>query len=281
MKLHRMPCLIHEMIIAEMGFRERFSNYEWVKFTWNNKKVIERERTKNAGIMFEKLLRHLKRFSNIQKPVFCKIEGAIPIGFISQLDCESVYDVIDIRTEPIASVTLEDLTILLENMKIELLRLNVGVPSVRGYKYLKNPEKERSIDNLEIRNYSWVDFSEMPSAKTIYIEAKIQQDEINAVLRSWIAGKNREMEFADFELGKFSDTNREIIFTDVETHASQLTEEKIESCIRRAKKLPDSLLVHNIIAMDILRENYLLRATVIDLAALPPRRAKCACGGLE
>ncbi|PIC21099.1 hypothetical protein B9Z55_026064 [Caenorhabditis nigoni] len=73
---------------------------------------------------------------------------------------------------------------------------------------------------------------------------------MNIVLESWIAGRNRDMEIGEIELVKFSDLNCDIIFTNIRTHATQLTEAEMDSLV-------DS-------STDVLRESDALRATVIE-----------------
>ncbi|PIC53725.1 hypothetical protein B9Z55_003303 [Caenorhabditis nigoni] len=221
--------------------------------------------TRNAVTVFGILLRHLKSFSNIRKPMQCSFR-TIPVGFIFALDCGFVFNNIEIQTTPIESVTPEELKVLLENVQTELLRLNVKVQSVHDYKYLRNPDKERSIYRLIIGNHSWVDFSELPAAKVISISKQIPLNQMNMVLKSWVAGRNRDMEIGDFEIGKFSDLNREIIFADVERHPSQITEKEIDAFFCQANNLPSRRFMGNIISVDILREGDGLRATVMETA---------------
>ncbi|CAO4363031.1 unnamed protein product [Caenorhabditis nigoni] len=156
-------------------------------------------------------------------------------------------------------MTPEDLTFLLGQLKIKQLDLNVKVP-VGGYKYQKNPEKKCLIQKLIIGNHSWVDFSELPAAKVISIPKQIPLYQMNRVLKSWIAGRNRDMDIGDFELGKL--TNRKSIFAGIESHATQLTEAERGRFLKNA--YPRVHLLRDIVAVDIIRENDGTRATVIE-----------------
>ncbi|PIC53724.1 hypothetical protein B9Z55_003302 [Caenorhabditis nigoni] len=244
-----------------------FTYYHPSSFDWKYEGV-ELKRKKNAGIVLGKLLRHLTSFLNIERYLECDCDRLSP-GLIPQLDFNHVYDSIEIRHKRVINMTPEDLKFVLENVRTKVLRLNVKVTSIRGYKYQKNPDKEASIDRLEIENYGWVDFSELPAAKDIRIEKKIQLDHMNTILGSWIAGKNRYMEIGDFYLGEFAHLNREIIFKDIETYATQLTNAEIDSWFRNSRYLPNRRYLYNQIVVDIMRTDDGLRATVIEVTHRP------------
>ncbi|PIC53681.1 hypothetical protein B9Z55_003286 [Caenorhabditis nigoni] len=235
----------------------QFLRTNWDSFTWNYEGV-ELERIKNAGIVFGKLLRHLKTFLNIRKPVQCSFR-TVPVGLIPQLDCNYVYDRIEIRHRGAENMTPEDLTFLLGQLKIKQLDLNVKVP-VGGYKYQRNPENKCLIQKLIIRNHIWVDFSELPAAKLIAIKKRISFHQMNTILKSWVAGSNRDMEIGDFELGK--KTDRKIIFSGIGTHATQLTESERETFLEFVCPYPH--LRRGVVAVDIIRENDGTRATVFE-----------------
>ncbi|CAO4363065.1 unnamed protein product [Caenorhabditis nigoni] len=254
----------HLLKIDGSSFTHNHSRY----FIWKYE-GDELERMKNAGIVLGKLLRHLTSFLVIEDYLECKCHRLFQ-GLIPQLDFNYVYDRIDIQESPqIEPVTPEDLTFLLENVHTKLLSLNVKVPSVRGYKYQKNPQKERAIDRLQIRNHNWVDFSDLPAARALFIQNKIQLYQMNMVLESWVAGRNRDMEIGDFWLGEFSDLSRNIIFDDIETHATQLTNAEIDSWFRNSRYLPNRRCLYNQIVVDIMRTDDGLRATVIEVTHRP------------
>ncbi|PIC53676.1 hypothetical protein B9Z55_003284 [Caenorhabditis nigoni] len=235
----------------------QFLRNNWDSFTWNYEGV-ELERIKNAGIAFGKLLRHLKTFLNVRKPVQCSFR-TVPVGLIPQLDCNYIYDRIVIRQRGAENMNSEDLTFLLGQLKIKQLDLNVKVP-VGGFSYQRNPENKCLIQKLIIGNHSWMDFSELPAAKVISISKQIPLYQMNTVLKSWIAGRNRDMDIGDFELGKL--TNRKSIFAGIESHATQLTEAERGRFLKYA--YPRVHLLRDIVAVDIIRENDGMRATVIE-----------------
>ncbi|PIC53686.1 hypothetical protein B9Z55_003288 [Caenorhabditis nigoni] len=222
--------------------------------------------TSNSFVVFGKVLRHLNSVLNIERCQLCEFDMTIPVGLIPQLDFNFYYGRIDFLSGDSMFMTLEDLTVLLENIKTKQLCLIDIVLSVPGYKYQKNPEKKSSIDCLKIRNFDWVDFPELPAAKRIIISRKIEMDQMNMVLTSWVAGRNREIEIGEFETDEFSDRNRETIYTGIETHAPQLTKAEITSFFDSSQHSLNLRLLRNIVAVDILRESDGIRATIIEAA---------------
>ncbi|CAO4363053.1 unnamed protein product [Caenorhabditis nigoni] len=202
-------------------------------------KRVVRETNSNLVIVFGKLLRHLNSVLNIQECHQCEFFAKFPVGLFCQLDCSYSYGSIETRTGHIASTTPEDLTFLLDNIKAEQLSLNVAVPSDPGYKYQNNPEKKSSIDLLKISNYSWVDISDLPAARVIFME--IQSCEVNENLQ------------------KPYMCDRKAIFNGITRHETQLTHAESEKSV-----YPSLQLLHNIITVDILRKSDGMRATVIE-----------------
>ncbi|CAO4363056.1 unnamed protein product [Caenorhabditis nigoni] len=239
-----------------------------------NDKRVGRYTTSNLVIVFRKLLRHLNKFLKIEKCCQCEFNNVIPVGLIPQLDCTYSYEKIHIRKANPADVSPEDLTLLLEHIKTKQLCLNVAVSSVSDYKYQKNPEKKSSIDVLKIVSYSWVDFSDLPAARVISIKEELQLDQMNVMLRSWVAGRNREMEIGYFETEKTSDQNWEAIYSGIEKHATQLTGAEFKSIFDSNQNLPSTELLRSIVAADIIREDDGMRATVIEAMLWPHRWAR-------
>ncbi|CAO4363055.1 unnamed protein product [Caenorhabditis nigoni] len=223
---------------------------------------VERNAMSNSMIVFGKVLKHLNSFLNIQECRQCEFFATLPVGLFRQLDCSYSYRRIETRTGHIASTTPEDLTFLLDNIKAEQHSLNVAVPSDPGYKYQNNPEKKSSIDLLKILNYSWVDFSDLPAARVISME--IQSCEVNKVLKSWVAGRNRELEIGEFEIDRLTELNRETIFNGISRHETQLTEAEITSFFDSSEHLPNRQYLRCKVAVDIVRKSDGVRATVIE-----------------
>ncbi|CAO4363032.1 unnamed protein product [Caenorhabditis nigoni] len=154
----------------------------------------------------------------------------------------------------------KDLEFLLGQLEIKELDLKVTVSAVRGYKYQRNPENDCVTQKLKIRHHSWVDFFELPAAKLISISKRISFHHMNTILKSWVDGSNRDMEIGDFELGK--KTDRKIIFTGIESHASQLAESERGKFLEFVCPYPH--LRRDVVAVDIIRENDEIRATVFE-----------------
>ncbi|PIC53700.1 hypothetical protein B9Z55_003294 [Caenorhabditis nigoni] len=205
-----------------------------------NDKRVGRYTTSNLVIVFGELLTHLNKFLKIEKCRQCEFNNVIPVGSIPQFDCTYSYEKIHIRKANPADVTPEDLTLLLEHIKTKQLCLNVKVSSVSDYKYQKNPEKKGSIDVVKIGNYSWVDFSDLPAARVISIMKELRLDQMNVMLRSWVAGRSRDMEIGYFEIGKLTDQNHKFIFTGIETHVTQLTGAEFRSIFDSNENLPSN-----------------------------------------
>ncbi|PIC53683.1 hypothetical protein B9Z55_003287 [Caenorhabditis nigoni] len=219
----------------------------------------------NSMIIFGKVQRHLRGVLNIEKCQLCEFDMTFPAGLIPHLDFNFCYDRIDFLSAFSMCMTLEDLTVLLENIKAKRIYLRDIVLSVPGHKYHKNPElKKSSIDWLEIQNYSWVDFSELPAAKLITIREKVPLDQMKMVLTSWVAGRNRDIEIGDFEVGNVTDRNRETIFSGLKTYATQLTDAEIGSFFKSTKHLPRRWYYRGVVAVDILSDIDGLRATVFE-----------------
>ncbi|PIC53704.1 hypothetical protein B9Z55_003296 [Caenorhabditis nigoni] len=232
-----------------------------------NDKRVGRYTASNLVIVFGNLLRHLNKFLNIENCLLCEFDKTIPVGLIHQLDCTYSYERIYVRDTNVMDVSPKDLTFLLENIKASQLSLNVKVLSVPGYKYQKSPEKNRSIDWLKIYGYSWVDFSELPAARLLTFVEKIQPDQMNMMLKSWVAGRNRDMEIGDFEFERLTDLNCEAIFNGITRHETQLTKAEIGKFIEfvNGEKFVN-------IAVDILRESDGIRVTVIGAWTGPMSR---------
>ncbi|CAO4363058.1 unnamed protein product [Caenorhabditis nigoni] len=218
--------------------------------------------------LFGKILRHLNSFYNIQECIQCVFDMHIPNGLIPELDCNYSYGLIDMPTSFISNVTPENLSYLLENIKITRLCLNVNVPSVPGYKYQSNPEKKSSIDVLKVIHYSWVDVSDLPAARVISF-LEFQPCEMNAVLRYWVAGRNRNFDIGDFEIYRLTGLNREAIFNGITRHETQLTGAEIRSFVEYMDDLHNTRLLRYsrnrfIVTVDIVRESDGMRATVIE-----------------
>ncbi|PIC53706.1 hypothetical protein B9Z55_003297 [Caenorhabditis nigoni] len=242
------------------GSAVQAGNYPSTIYCSLNDEPVGLDATRNVVIVFGKLLRHLNSILNIEECRQFEFIMTLPAGLLCELDCNYSYDRIQTRTGYMANTTPEDLTFLLDNIKTDRLRLNVAVPSAPGFKYRKNPEKKRSIDVLKIVHYSWVDFSELPAARYLTIGETIQWDEMNMILKSWIAGRNREMEIGKFKITKLTDRDRETVFTDIETHSSQLTNAERDKFLEYV----DHEEFIQTIAVDILRDNDGIRATVIE-----------------
>ncbi|CAO4363057.1 unnamed protein product [Caenorhabditis nigoni] len=242
------------------GSAVQAGNYPSTIYCSLNDEPVGFDATRNAVIVFGKLLRHLNSILNIQECRQFEFIMTLPAGLLCELDCNYSYDRIGTRRGYMANTTPEDLTFLLDNIKTDRLRLNVAVPSAPGYKYRKNLEKKSSIRYLKIQNYSWVDFSELPVARYVNIGETIQWDEMNMMLKSWIAGRNREMEIGKFKITKLTDRDRETVFTGIESHSTQLTNAE------RGKFLEyvDHDEFIQTIAVDILRDSDGMRATVFE-----------------
>ncbi|CAO4363035.1 unnamed protein product [Caenorhabditis nigoni] len=223
-----------------------------------------RDTMSNSMIVFGKVLRHLNSVLNIEECRQCVFFTTLHVGLFCQLGCDYSYGSIEMRTECIADTTPEDLTFLLDHIKAKRLSLNVTVPSPPAYKYRNNPEKKSSLDVLKIVHHSWVDFSDLPAAKAISIEKKIQMDQMNTMLQSWVAGKNRALEIGDFEIHRLMDMNREAIFNGITRHETQLTEAEIESFFDSSQLSPNRQYLRCIVAVDIVRKCDGMRVTVIE-----------------
>ncbi|CAO4363048.1 unnamed protein product [Caenorhabditis nigoni] len=223
---------------------------------------VVRETNSNLVIVFGKLLTHLNSFLNIQECHQCEFFAKFPVGLFCQLDCSYSYGSIETRTGYITSTTPKDLAFLLDHITAKQIILNVEVPSAPGYKYQKNPEKKSCIDFLKIVNYSWVDFSDLPAARVISME--IRSCEVNEVLKSWVTGRNLELEIGDFQFDRLTDLNREVIFNGITRHETQLTEAEIESFFDSSEHLPNRQNLRCIVAVDIVRKCDGMRATVIE-----------------
>ncbi|PIC53718.1 hypothetical protein B9Z55_003300 [Caenorhabditis nigoni] len=220
-----------------------------------------------------KLLRHLSSFLDFKFPkIICH---TLPNGLIPQLDFSIVLTMLnyggpyEFKENRAAVVTPKELEVLLSKIKITWdLNLNVKVASA-AYKYRKHPESigRPLIEKLILKNHSWVDFSELPAARIISFTLKPQSHEINTMLRSWVAGKNRETEIVDFEIDKFTDRTRNFLFTGITQHETQLTEYR-ERFLKSEFSF-DSL--SDVFAVDIVRASDGMRATVIG-AMLQPHR---------
>ncbi|PIC53727.1 hypothetical protein B9Z55_003304 [Caenorhabditis nigoni] len=221
----------------------------------------------NAVALFGKLLRHLTSSHSIQNCFECKFY-AIPDGVISQLESNYIYDKIDIGNDRLEGVTPEDLRFLLEHLRAKVLRLNVECLPISIYKYEKHGDKDSLIQKLIIGSYSWVNFAELPSIRVISIWRE-GLHQMNTILKSWIAGKNRQMEIGDFELGKYSERNREIIFTGVESDTTSLTTAERNAFLSSESHFPNIKALRDIVALDITREEDWLRATVIEATTGP------------
>ncbi|PIC53712.1 hypothetical protein B9Z55_003299 [Caenorhabditis nigoni] len=224
-----------------------------------------------------KLLRHLTSFLNFDS-LHC-ICHTLPNGLISQLECSLNYTKIWIRREfwtlhgwdsedRAAVVTPKELEVLLSKIKSRELKLNVKVASA-VYKYRKHPESigGGKIQKLILQSHTWVDFSDLPAARAISFPLKVQSREINTLLKSWVAGKNREMEILDFEIGEFTDRTRNFFFTGITQHETQLTVSDRERFLTYAFSFD---LLSDVIAVDIIREGDGMRATVIEAMLWPP-----------
>ncbi|PIC53702.1 hypothetical protein B9Z55_003295 [Caenorhabditis nigoni] len=220
--------------------------------------------TSNSMIIFGKVLRHLNRFLNIQESRQCEYFETLPVGLFRRLDCSYSYGKIETRTGCIANTNPEDLTFLLDNMKAKQLILNVAVPSAPGYKYQKNPEKKSCIDFLKIVNYSWVDFSDLPAARGMYIRIEIQLEQMKTILESWVAGRNREMEIGFFRIDKLTDLNHKALISGIKTQDTQLTGVEITSFLVSTIDLHKMRFPSSTIAVDIVRKSDGMRATVIE-----------------
>ncbi|CAO4363034.1 unnamed protein product [Caenorhabditis nigoni] len=223
---------------------------------------VGRDTTRNSMIVFGKVLRHLNSVLNIQECRQCEFFTTLPVGLFRQLDCSYSYGSIETRTGYITSTTPEDLTFLLDRIKAKRLSLNVAVSTDPVFKYRKDPEKKSSIEWLRIRNFNWVDFSQLPAAKVISME--VRSCDINAVLQSWVAGRNRELDIGDFEIDRLTNPNRETIFNGITRHETQLREAEITSFFDYSKHLPNRQYLRDIVAVDILRKSDGMRATVIE-----------------
>ncbi|PIC53720.1 hypothetical protein B9Z55_003301 [Caenorhabditis nigoni] len=240
-----------------------------------------------------KLLRHLSSFLNYD--ILHCICHTLPNGFISQLDCSLNYAKVWIRHEHVtirefgrfygrfrtrefkedraAVVTPKELEVLFSKIKIRELKLHVKFASA-VYKYRKHPEPIGGplIQKLILENHTWVDFSQLPTARIISFSRQVQSHEINTMFKSWVAGKNREIEIMYFEIGnKVTDRTRNFLFTGIAQHETQLTKAEIDSFLcywfETNAWRPYQQRLRNIISLDIIREGDGLRATVIVATA--------------
>ncbi|CAO4363054.1 unnamed protein product [Caenorhabditis nigoni] len=225
---------------------------------------VGRDTMSNSMIIFGKVLRHLNRFLNIQECRQCEYFETLPVGLFRRLDCSYSYGKIETRTGCIANTNPEDLTFLLDNIKAKQLILNVAVPSAPGYKYQTNPEKKNSIDVLKIVNYSWVDFSDLPAARVMYIRIEIQLEQMKTILESWVAGRNREMEIGFFRIDKLTNLNHKALISGIKTQHTQLTGVEITSFLVSTIDLHKMRFPSSTIAVDIVRKSDGMRATVIE-----------------
>ncbi|CAO4363064.1 unnamed protein product [Caenorhabditis nigoni] len=265
MKLHRMPFLVQKMIITEMGLDERMllsftskrtcrllgmsklytSPYLSIKVRSDGVEVrIENEDKWRFFIPYDK--------SDLENVVYWKIDGS---------DVRVSHEVKEI-----------DLEVLFSKIKIRELKLNVKVASA-AYKYQKHQEPigGGKIQKLILQNHSWVDFSELPTARIISFSRQVQSHEINTMLKSWVTGKNREMEVMYSEIGKVTDRTRSFLFTGITQHETQLTEAERDSFLsywfQTNDWRPYQQRLRNIISLDIVRKGDGLRATVIVATA--------------
>ncbi|CAO4363062.1 unnamed protein product [Caenorhabditis nigoni] len=226
--------------------------------------------TRSAVILFDKLIKHLKIFVDVPQ---CRLATfrTVPAGLIPNLR-NIVFEKLDIQSTPMECVTLEELKMLLESVRTHLLLLDVEIPAIWDYKYMRNPETEKSIDRLEIGSHSWVDLDELPAARAVTFQSKMQLSQVNTIMKSWISGKNRDMEIGRFEIDRLTDQNREIVFAGVETHVTQVTETEIATFFNTSSALPDRGSIVNMVTVDVVRVDDGTRATVIG--ATNPRQSK-------
>ncbi|CAO4363044.1 unnamed protein product [Caenorhabditis nigoni] len=256
MKLHRMPLVVQRMIIEELGFDERLS----LSFTSKRScSLLGLFRNDLKGISIEIDIRTWDVSIRVRIPSYRLTERIFSINIRSLISNElKVY----IQYKAYYMIGYSDYKIDGSTVQAVKYPSTIRIVLIENRVVRETNKKKSCIDFLKIVNYSWVDFSDLQAARVISME--IRSCEVNEVLKSWVAGRNRALEIGDFEIHRLMDMNREAIFNGITRHETQLTEAEIESFFDSFQLSPNRQNLRCIVAVDIVRKCDGMRATVIE-----------------
>ncbi|CAO4363036.1 unnamed protein product [Caenorhabditis nigoni] len=256
MKLHRMPLVVQRMIIEELGFDERLS----LSFTSKRScSLLGLFRNDLKGISIEIDIRTWDVSIRVRIPSYRLTERIFSINIRSLISNELK---VDLPYKAYYMIGYSDYKIDGSTVQAVKYPSTIRIVLIENRVVRETNKNKSCIDFLKIVNYSWVDFSDLQAARVISME--IRSCEVNEVLKSWVAGRNRALEIGDFEIHRLMDMNREAIFNGITRHETQLTEAEIESFFDSFQLSPNRQNLRCIVAVDIVRKCDGMRATVIE-----------------